>query len=205
MSAPLRTKDDAIRLAIVTRLPWIRRRQEVLREQPRQSAREMVTGETHYYRDRAYRLSVIESDDPPSVRLRPNRRIEIMVRPGSTREQREAVLLAWYRERLREKAEPLFEKWQAIVGAPVEEWRIKRMRTKWGTCNRAARRIWINLELAKKAPACLEYIVVHELVNLLERNHNERFVQHMDRVLPHWERRRDQLNRAPLSHETWGY
>lgn len=205
VSAPLRTKEDAIRLAIVTRLPWIRRRQKALREQPRQTAREFVTGETHYYRGRAYRLAVVEVDGTPAVRLRANRRLELRVRPGSTAAQRERILTTWYRARLHEQVEPLVEKWGALVGATPDDWRIKRMRTRWGTCNQRARRIWINLDLAKKSPACLEYIVVHELVHLIERAHNDRFGAQMARLLPNWRTRRDALNSAPLKHETWNY
>lgn len=205
VSAPLRTKEDAIRLAVVTRLPWIRKRQRALREQPRQSVREFVTGETHYYRGRAYRLVVVEAEGASSVRLRPNRRLELRVRLGASRRQREAVLTRWYRERLREQLEPMVEEWGGKVGAEASEWRIKRMRTRWGTCNEHARRVWINLELAKKPPRCLEFIVAHELVHLIERRHNERFLALMSEAMPDWRSRREMLNRAPLSHESWHY
>lgn len=205
VSAPLRTKEDAIRLAVVTRLPWIRKRQRALREQPRQSARDFVTGETHYYRGRAYRLIVVEADGPPSVRLRPNRRLELRVRPGASRRQREAALTRWYRERLREQLEPLVQKLQEKVGVEADEWRIKRMRTRWGACTQQARRIWINLELAKKPPRCLEFIVAHEIVHLIERRHNERFLALMSEAMPDWQSRRTALNQSPLAHELWTY
>ena len=116
--------------------------------------------------------------------------LDLFVRPGTDAEQREAVLLRWYREQLKALIPPLLEKWQPILGVQVADWGIKKMKTKWGSCNPDARRIWLNLELAKKPVQCLEYIVVHELVHLLERHHNERFTALMDRHLPHWRSRR---------------
>ena len=127
------------------------------------------------------------------------------MRPGTSREEREAVLQRWYRRRLREQIPPLIAKWEPEIGVTVTEWGIKKMKTRWGTCNINARRIWLNLELAKKPVACLEYILVHEMVHLLERHHNERFKQLMDRLMPQWRLHREELNRAPLSHETWSY
>jgi predicted metal-dependent hydrolase len=129
----------------------------------------------------------------------------VYVRPGSTTEQRERVLLTWYRRELQVLIPPLIEKWTAILGVELAGWGIKRMKTRWGTCNIEARRSWLNLELIKKPAHCLEYIVVHEMVHLLERHHNERFTAHMDRVLPRWRFLRDELNRAPLGDERWDY
>jgi len=111
----------------------------------------------------------------------------------------------WYRDLLRQQIAELVIKWEPRIGVRVNEWRIRKMRTRWGTCNREARRIWINLELAKKPPSCLEFIVVHEMVHLLERHHNERFRTLMDAALPQWKWQREQLNRAPLRHEDWKY
>src|SRR5207248_559243 len=105
----------------------------------------------------------------------------------------------------RAQVPPLIERWEPVVRARVADWCIKKMKTRWGTCNAAARRIWLNLELAKKPTACLEFIVVHEMVHLLERHHNERFLRHMDAFMPSWRRHRQELNRAPLAHDTWGY
>ena len=115
------------------------------------------------------------------------------------------MLQRWYRRLLRPQVAELIAKWEPIVGVDVADWGIKKMKTRWGTCNTEARRIWINLELAKKSPACLEYIVVHELVHLIERRHNERFRELMDRYLPQWRMYRDELNHAPLAHEDWTY
>ena len=153
----------------------------------------------------AYRLHVLECAGKPSVRIRNNRTLELHVRPAMNATARGIVLNRWYRQILRERIPPLIAKWQPEIAVNLADWGIKRMRTHWGTCNREARRIWINLELAKKPAGCLEYIVVHEMVHLLERHHNERFLEYMNRLMPQWRIRRDELNRAPLSHEDWHY
>jgi len=132
-------------------------------------------------------------------------RLELRADHENDRERREQVLDRWYRDLLRQQIAELVIKWEPRIGVRVNEWRIRKMRTRWGTCNREARRIWINLELAKKPPSCLEFIVVHEMVHLLERHHNERFRTLMDAALPQWKWQREQLNRAPLRHEDWKY
>lgn len=203
VAVPLRISDETVRLAVISRLDWIRRQQEEFQGQARQSAREMVTGESHYYLGRRYRLNVVEHDGPPTITLLNNTIMELRVRPATDLIRRQAVLYRWYRERLRELIPPLMAKWEPKIGVTVAEVRIKKMKTRWGSCNPSARRIWLNLELAKKPPACIEYILVHELVHLIERRHNEHFRALMDRLLPHWQTLRDELNRAPLAHEEW--
>ena len=205
VAAPLRLDDEAVRLAVVSRLRWIRRQQDGFARQERQSQREMITGESHYVGGRRYRLDVVEHAGPTAISLPNNTTLELRVRPGTSTTQREAALLRWYRRRLREQLPPLIARWEPEIGVAVAEWGIKKMKTRWGTCNIDARRIWINLELAKKPAACLEYIVVHEMVHLLERHHNERFKQLMDRLMPQWRLHRDELNRSPLAHEDWAY
>ena len=205
VSAPRHLDDEAIRLAVISRLGWIRRQQRRFAEQERQSQREMVSGESHYFAGRRYRLDVIVRPGRPSVQLRGNAYIELSVPPDADRAARERILERWYRARLRERIPPLLEKWQPVIGVSVDEVRIKKMKTLWGSCNIEARRIWLNLELMKKSPQCLEYILVHEMVHLLERRHNERFQRFMDRFLPNWRLLRQELNRAPLAHADWGY
>ena len=205
VAAPLLVDDEAVRLYAVSKLAWIRRQQAKFEKQERQSAREYVTGESHYYRGRRYLLNVVYHDGPPQVALRNNTRIDLIVRNGSDAAKRERVLLDWYRKKLKEAIPPLIAKWEPVVGVEVAEWGVKRMKTKWGTCNIEARRIWLNLELAKTSPHCLEYIIVHEMVHLLERNHTDRFVAYMNRFMPQWKLYRDELNRGPLAHETWEY
>lgn len=204
-AVPLRLDDDDVRLAVIARLGWIRRQQQRFKQQDRQSEREMVTGESHYFQGRRYLLDVIEQGGPPAVRLRNNRTMELRVRPGSDREKREFVLHRWRRQQLREQISSLIAEWEPKIGVEVAEWGIKKMKTRWGSCNIEARRIWLNLELAKKSPSCLEYILVHEMVHILERHHNERFRGLMDRLMPQWRLHREELNRAPLSHENWEY
>ncbi len=205
VAAPLRLDDEAVRLAVISRLKWIHRQQDGFERQDRQSQREMVTGESHYVQGRRYLLNVIEHEGPAVICLPNNKTLELRVPPGTSRDKREAVLHQWYRQRLREQIPQLIAKWEPEIGVTVAEWSIKKMKTRWGTCNIDARRIWLNLELAKKPASCLEYILVHEMVHLLERHHNERFKQLMDRLMPLWRLHREELNRAPLSHENWVY
>lgn len=205
VAAPWRLDDDAVRLAVVEKLGWIRRQQKMFAAQPRQSEREFITGESHYFRGRRYRLDVIEKDAPPHVRLRNNQIMELRVRPGSDVRKKNDVLQRWYRARLQEQIPALQAFWEPRVGVSAQEVRIKRMKTRWGSCNRDAGRLWLNLELAKKPLECLEYILAHELVHLLERHHNERFRSLMDQAMPDWRRRRDELNRTPLAREDWDY
>ncbi|WP_040443980.1 M48 family metallopeptidase [Ktedonobacter racemifer] len=205
VAAPLRVNDEAVRLFTISRLAWIKRQQTKFKEQERQSAREFVSGESHYYQGHRYLLNVIYRDAPPAIDVRNKKFIDLYVRPGSDTAQRERVLTTWYRQQLKEEIAPLVEKWEGIIGVETAEWGVKQMKTKWGTCNIQAQRIWFNLELAKKSVQCLEYIIVHELVHLLERHHNERFIAYMDSFMPLWQHYREELNRAPLGHETWDY
>ncbi len=205
IAVPVWVADEAVRLTIISRLGWIRKQQARFEQQARQSQRGLVNGESHYVWGRHYRLQVIEQPGPPQLRLRNNSILEMRVRPGTDRLKREALLLAWYRHLLQEVIPPLIAKWEPIMGVSVAAWGIRRMRTRWGTCNIPARRIWLNLELAKKSPQCLEYVIVHEMAHLLERHHNDNFRTLMDKYLPHWQMLRAELNQSPLAHEEWGY
>lgn len=205
VAAPRRLGDEAVRLAIVSRLGWIQRQRSSFARQIRQTERELVAGESHYYRGRRYRLEIREDDRAPSVRIAGNARMILTARSGSDRAERNAILQRWYRERLRAAVPALLEKWELRTGLSVADVRIKRMRTRWGSCNPDARRIWLNLELIKKPASCLEYVFVHELVHFIERVHDDRFRDRMDELLPTWTVRRDALNRAPLAHEDWSY
>lgn len=205
VATPLHINDEAVRLFIISRLTWIKRQRAKFENQERQSAREFVTGESHYYQGQRYLLDVTYHAGPPAVSIRNKSIMDLRVRPGSDTAERERVLLTWYRRQLKAQIPPLIARWEAILGVNVAEWRIKRMKTRWGTCNIEARRIWLNLELIKKPVSCLEYIIVHEMVHLLERHHNERFTAYMNRFLPLWQHYREELNQAPLGHETWEY
>ena len=205
VAAPLLVDDEAVRLAVISRLKWVRRKQGEFNRQDRQSLRELITGESHYFEGRRYRLDLIEHDGRPSVRLANNTTMRLRVPPGSDRDKREEVLHRWYRRQLRKRVPALIAKWEPRVGVTVAQWGVRRMKTRWGSCNADARRIWLNLELAKKPPLCLEYILVHEMAHLIERRHNERFRELMDAAMPRWRLHRDELNAAPLAHEDWRY
>ena len=205
VAVPLTVSDEAVRIAVIGKLRWIRRQQAAFEGQARQSRREMLAGESHYYLGRRYRLAVATTQGKSAVTIRNRNTLELRGSPSMTPEQRERVLAHWYRERLRALAAPLIEKWQGILGVAVEEWGIKKMKTKWGSCNANARRIWLNLELVKKPPECLEYLIVHELTHLLVRHHDDRFHALMDKHLPRWQAIRKILNAAPLAHEVWEY
>ncbi|MCX5977489.1 MAG: SprT family zinc-dependent metalloprotease [Coprothermobacterota bacterium] len=205
VAAPLVVSDEALRLAVVEKLGWIKRQKSKFAEQPRQSQREMVNGESHYFLGNRYRLCVHEQDGPSRVALRGISSLDLSVQRGTSAEQREAALLRWYRKQLKMLVPPLLEKWQPLVGVQVATWGIKKMKTKWGSCNAASRRLWFNLELAKKPHQCLEYVVVHELAHILEQHHNDRFIELLNQLLPGWQHRRAELNQTPLSHENWTY
>jgi predicted metal-dependent hydrolase len=205
VAVPLALSDDAIRLAIIEKLAWIKRQRASFTSQPRQSKREMVSGESHYFLGRRYRLRVHEHEGAARVATRGVRMLDIFVRPGSGADRRLEVLDAWYRAQLKDIVPPLLAKWQRALGVEVAAWGVKKMKTKWGSCTVDARRIWLNLELAKKPPRCIEYIVVHELTHLRERNHGERFTNLMDRYLPDWRQRRAELQQSTLGAEDWSY
>ena len=205
VAAPLRVDDEAVRLAVIEKLPWIRRQQARFLAQERQSQREYTYRETHYFLGRRYLLNVIEHDGRPRVEVNGKERIDLYAPAGSDAQEREEIMLRWYRKELKALLPPLIEKWQEVVGVSVDDWRIKKMKTRWGTCTIEARRIWLNLELAKKPIPCIEYIILHELVHLLERNHTDRFRDLMDQFMPQWRYCRDMLNQAPLGHENWEY
>ena len=202
VAAPSRLDDEQVRLAIVSRLPWIRRHRTQLQSAERQSIREMVTGESHYVWGSRLRLKVVERPGRAHVEL-DGKHLMLYVPEAMTTDQRREVLDRWYRDQLRQSIPELIEKWERKLRVTVPKWSIRRMKTKWGSCNRETGHLWFNVELAKKNPECLEYLAVHEMTHLLERNHGERFTRLMDKFMPDWQARRDLLNGSLLSHETW--
>jgi predicted metal-dependent hydrolase len=203
VAAPLAVSDDAVRLAVVGKLGWIKRQRAKFKDQPRESHRELVTGESHYFLGQRYRMRVIEHAGAGKVVLRGKTALDLYVRTGVDAAGRDRVLQRWYREQLKALVPAMLAKWQRAIGVTAAEWRIKRMRTKWGACSIDAGRIWLNSELAKKPPRCIEYIIVHELVHLVERHHGDRFTALMNRYLPSWTGIRAQLTSVPLGHEEW--
>lgn len=204
VAAPFRLDIEAIRLAVISRLGWIRRQQARLQVQARQSEREFVAGETHYFQGRGYRLRVVEGDNQ-LIRRRGNATLELRVRRGSSRQRREAIVSDWYRRELSLLVPPLVDKWREVIGVAPSLVAIRRMKTMWGTCNPTARRVSLNIELVKKPVICMEYVLVHEMVHLVQRHHNTKFQGLMDEFMPKWRLIREELNRAPLVHEGWSY
>ena len=200
-AAPRFMADEPVRLAVVSRLPWIRRKRRQIAGQPRQGRREMVDGETHYVWGRGYRLRLVVGSKR-RVELKGDR-LELHVPAGASREVRERRLADWYRVQLKEDLAPAVADWAATMEIAPPTWRVQRMKTKWGSCNADRRHILVNLELAKKPPKSLEFVLVHEMAHLLAPTHNDRFFRLMDRFLPDWRTRREALNRQPLAAEHW--
>jgi len=205
IAAPLKVDDEAVRLFAISKLSWIKKNQAKYINQERQSERKFISGESHYFKGQRYILNVVYHTGYPKVRIRNKKYIDLQVKDVYTAMQREKVMTNWYRKSLKEQIPALIEKWQKVVGVDDVQWEVKKMKTKWGTCNREAKRIWLNLELAKKPERCLEYIIVHEIVHILERNHTERFVAIMDKTMPPWREYKKELNQFPLAHEVWSY
>lgn len=205
ISVPIMLNEDAIRLFTISKLSWIKKQQRKFEGQERQTPREFKDRESHYFLGRRYLLNIIESNITPKVNLRNSNFIDLYVRPGSSKEKRGAILNKWYRERLKEIIPDIISRWEKVLNVEVKEFGIKQMKTRWGTCNTKAKRIWINLELAKKPLHCLEYIIVHEMIHLLERNHNERFLAYMNQFIPQWKKYKRELNKFPVSHSDWNY
>ncbi|MBW2558603.1 MAG: M48 family metallopeptidase [Deltaproteobacteria bacterium] len=204
ISAPSRMDLDTIRVFAVSKLGWIKKQQTKLRNQEREPSREFINRESHYFNGKRYLLKIIERDAAPKVVLK-HSTIELYVRPETDVLKRKFVLDGWYRRKLKETVPGLIGTWEKRMNVQVNEFGIKRMKTRWGTCNRQAKRVWLNLELAKKPQECLEYIVVHEMVHLLERNHNDRFIALITGFMPKWRFYKDELNRLPVSHADWNY
>jgi predicted metal-dependent hydrolase len=205
VAVPYHVNDDNVRLAVVSKLSWIKRQQRELREQPRQTQRSFISGECHFYFGKRCRLEVIEGPGKHEVKFLQSGKLKMFVRKGTEVSGKERLLNEWYRRELKKCVPELIDKWHPIVGKKISGFGIKRMKTKWGSCNIDKKFVWLNLELAKKSPRCLEYILVHELVHLHERHHNEHFKDLMDRFLPNWRESREVLKRAPLGNEDWVY
>jgi predicted metal-dependent hydrolase len=193
ISAPMGAKDEAIKLFAITKIGWIKKQVEKFQNQQRQSEREYVSGESHYLWGRRYKLEIQYTKTANKVEIKGNKLI-LTIRETSTRLQREKVMTEWYRAEIKAKLPALIEKWEETIGVKADAISVKNMRTRWGTCNTKGKRVWINLQLAKKPITCLEYIVVHELVHLIEKNHTPVFIGYMDKLLPDWRVTKEELN-----------
>lgn len=194
ISAPMSMTADSVRLYIITKLEWINKRIEMIRNQARQSDREYVSGENHYYKGIRFRLNVIYQQAPPRVELKGTQHINLYVRENTSIEKRGEVLREWYRAELKETLLPLVAKWEEILHVQARHWEVKQMKTLWGSCNTRSERIIFNLELIKKPRHCIEYIVAHEMTHLVERLHNAKFTAILDNHIPNWRQIKDELN-----------
>jgi predicted metal-dependent hydrolase len=204
ISAPLRMNLDTIRVFAISKLGWIKQQQKKLREQERETQREYLDRESHYVWGKRYLLRVIEIDQAPAVEIRHNK-MHLSVRPGTSQEKRGSVVEEWYREQLKQAVPPLITKWEPLIGVKVERFFVQKMKTKWGSCSANFRGIRLNTDLAKKPRECLEYIIVHEMVHLLEPTHNNHFIALMDKFMPNWHLCRTVLNSLPVRHSNWDY
>lgn len=204
ISAPRHMPLDTVRVFALSKLVWIKTQRENMLSQDREAPREYLERESHYVWGRRYLLRLMEANTAPSVELR-HRTLVLTIRPNADIAAKNALLARWYREQVRMRAATLVAKWSRTLGLDVPRVHIQHMKTKWGSCSPAHRSIRLNTELGKKPPGCLEYIVVHELVHLLEPTHNERFKTLMRTFMPEWEDRRRELNQLPVRHEDWDH
>jgi predicted metal-dependent hydrolase len=196
VSAPAVLPEATIEAFVLARLGWIRKHRQRLAACEAPPGYRYTDGESHWFGGRQYTLKLIERAAPARVSLGSDTLV-LQVRPGSGAAQRRATLDAWYRRQLKANVPDLITGYQPQMGVQVNAFGVKKMKTRWGSCNTRARRIWLNLELARAPSECLEYVVVHEMVHLLERRHNARFHALMDHYLPGWRQHRDRLNRLP--------
>lgn len=205
IAAPLKVNEDTIRLFAISKLGWIKNNQRKFEEQVRISQREYKQRESHYFQGRRYLMTIIETTGAPKIVLKNKKFIELHIKPETSTIKRHEILTEWYRIQLKNQIPIIIEKWEKVLNVKVDDWQVKQMKTKWGSCNIEKKRIWINLELAKKPEHCLEYIIFHEMVHLLERHHNDNFLYFMDTHLPNWKQLKTELNKLPISHADWIY
>ena len=194
LSSPKSMKTESLRLFVISKLGWIKKRIRDMHTQIREQEREYIQGESHYVQGKRYLMNVIERDGPPRVVIRNKKYMDLYVRPGSDKAKREEVVKEWYRYLLKEQIPALIEKWGQSLDVTINDWGVRQMKTKWGSCNIKEKRIWLNLELGKKPKHCLDYVVLHEMLHLKERHHNDRFKALLDQHMPGWKKRREELN-----------
>ncbi len=204
VAAPSRMGLPVIRVFVLSKLGWIRKQQKKLQAQDREPPREYLDRESHWVWGKRYLLKVIEEDRAPSVCLEHNQ-MTLSVRPDATLQKRHDVVDEWLRGLVKEALPELIAKWERILDVKVKGYSVRKMKTRWGSCTPRTGCIRINTDVAKKPPECLEYIVIHEMVHLLEPTHNKRFVALMDQFVPKWRLYKAELNRLPVRHEDWGY
>jgi predicted metal-dependent hydrolase len=200
----MRMNLDTVRVFAISKLSWIKQQQRKILAQERETPREYLNLESHYLWGKRYLLRVIEGNQSPTIEVQ-HSKLLLRVPPLTAEEKKQEIVAQWYRSQLKEAVPEVVAKWSQVIGVTVEGFYVQQMKTKWGSCNHSAGTIRLNTELAKKPKECLEYVVVHEMVHLLEPTHNARFIALMERFMPNWRLRRDHLNQLPVRHEEWGY
>ena len=203
VAVPLKTTDETIELLVLSKMPWIRKQQSKFIKQERQTKREYISGESHYFFGKRYLLNVQKTEDKPRVEIKRNKYIDLYVKGKIDYKKKEKIIDDFYRSKIKKQIPKLLEKWEKIIGVNVNEVRIKKMKTKWGSCNPKAKRIWLNLELAKKPPHCMEYVMVHEMLHFIEKNHSDKFRYLISAHLPQWDQYKKELNNSILSYSRW--
>lgn len=203
VTAPIDTKDDQVRVFLTTKLAWIRQQQTKFLNQRRQTQRSYISGETYYYLGQPYRLRVEKAVDKEWVVLKGKDSMILRVEAGANIQRKEQVVTNWYRHQLKELLNELIPKWHKKLKVKPKHWRIQRMKTRWGTCNPDTGRILLNLELIKKPAECIEYVLVHEWLHLLEPNNDDDFILLLTKHFPKWRHAKEELNRFILGYERW--
>lgn len=198
LAAPKKTDSEVVRLFAISKIGWIKKHIKNFNEQPRESKKEYISGESHYFFGKRYLIQVIEHDKPNAIKIKGVKTIQLFIRPGTTIEQRAIMLKEWYRKELKKILPAIVAKWEEELRLKCNYWGVKQMRTKWGTCNHSQKRIWLNLELAKKPLICIDYVVLHELLHLIEPNHSENFILLLNKHFPKWKKIRQDLNNLPI-------
>lgn len=204
IAAPLRMNLDTIRVFAISKLSWIKKHRNKFRNQKRETPREYLSRESHYFLGKRHLLRVIEHDAPPKVAIK-HETMEMYIRPNTRLEKRREILEEWYRQQLKEIVPGMISQYEKLMKVSVSEFGIKKMKTKWGTCSIGAKRIWLNLELAKKQRHYIQYIIAHEMTHLLERRHNERFIANLDKFVPQWRSCKEELNHSVLGPANWNH
>lgn len=200
IASPYTMNDEAIRLFAISKIRWIKKHQTNFYNQLRELPKEYITGESHYFNGTRYLLNVIERYGKHEIVVRNKKYLDMYISPNANIQSREKVFSDWYRSYLKETIPSLIARWEAITGVVVAEWEIKKMLTKWGSCNEEKKKIIINLELAKKPTNCLEYVIVHEMTHFFERNHSDRFSLLLDKFMPNWRAVKSELNKLPVGY-----
>lgn len=200
VSAPLDTDKEKIKVYLLTKLNWIRRQQEKISKQRRENSYRYISRESHYFFGERYLLKVNEQDimqKEASVKKKP-KSIELNIPVNSTLAFKEELLHSYCRTELKTFLKELVVYWSKKMEVSIPSFGIRTMKTKWGSCNTVKRSLLFNSELTKKPKPCIEYVVVHEMVHLLVRHHNQDFILLMDRYLPDWRLRKRELNELPV-------